>query len=74
MEFSFEKEHAKAVAAYQNPLTIAEKVRRDYKLMPAPTANLTDCDEFQERREDRRVERENQQENDYNDPRHDGRN
>lgn len=66
--FSFEREHAKAVAAYSPKLL--ERIRADYKLMPAPTASLTDCDEFQERREDRRVEREFQQENDYNDPRH----
>lgn len=65
--FDFAAEHAKAVAAYKNPLTIAEKVRRDYASLPEPTAQLIDCDEFQERREARRVERENQQENDYND-------
>lgn len=68
--FDFEKEHAKVTAAYQNPLTIAEKVRRDYKLMAAPTASLTDADEFQERREARRVERLATEDARLDDPRH----
>lgn len=34
MKFDIQAEIAKQTAAYTNPLTVAEKVRRDYAQMP----------------------------------------
>lgn len=68
MKFDIAAEIAAQTAAYQNPLTIAEKVARDYKLMPAPSQEQPD--EFWQQRESARQLRIVRADEMADDPRH----
>lgn len=68
IKFDIAAEIAAQTAAYTNPLTVAEKIARDYKLMPAPSQEQPS--EYWQEREERRQLRIVRADEMADDPRH----